>query len=310
MKIVLDDFQPDVVHLNNFNFQLTPSIIYAIEDYEKETNKKIKLIYTAHDYQLVCPNHMMYNNDTVCESCIGGNFSSCTKGKCIHASMLKSLLGTIEAKLYDSKKTYNRIDTIICCSEFMKTKLDTNPIFKNKTVVMHNFIDSVEQQDVQKEDYILYFGRFSKEKGIDTLIGAKDINFICAGSGPMEDEINSSPNLKNVGFKSGKELEMLIRKARCTVYPSIWYENCPFSVMESIMYGTPVVASNIGGIPELIENGKTGFLFEPSNIDDFKKKLSKISLENSDNFAQNCKSASFDTVESYCKKLLKIYGEI
>lgn len=305
LNIVLDDFQPDVVHLNNFNFQLTPSIIYAVEDYDKRTGKKTKLVYTAHDYQLICPNHMMYTNDEICEKCIGGNFSSCTKNRCIHGSTLKSLLGTLEAKLYNSQNTYDRIDTIICCSEFMKTKLDTNPLFKNKTVTLHNFIDSVDKKTTPKKDYILYFGRFAKEKGIDTLIRAENIKFICAGSGPMENEVNAAPNLENVGFKTGEELEQLIREAKCTVYPSIWYENCPFSVMESIMYGTPVVASNIGGIPELIDDGKTGYLFEPGNSRELINAIHKI---DNDSMSSHCLNKNFDTVETYCEKLTAIYN--
>lgn len=304
LNTVLDHFQPDVVHLNNFNFQLTPSIIYAVEDFDKRTGRKTKLVYTAHDSQLICPNHMMYNNENVCEKCLGGNFSNCTKNKCIHGSTLKSLLGTFEAKLYNSKNTYARIDNIICCSEFIKTKLDTNPLFKNKTVTLHNFIDSVDKKQTEKKDYILYFGRFSKEKGIETLIRAKNINFICAGAGPLEEQVNAAPNLTNVGFKTGAELEQLIREAKLSVFPSVCYENCPFSVMESIMYGTPVVASAIGGIPELVDDGKTGFLFEAGNAEKMIEAINKI---DSSTMSQYCLDKDFDTVETYCTKLMAIY---
>lgn len=304
LNTVLDHFQPDVVHLNNFNFQLTPSIIYAVEDFDKRTGRKTKLVYTAHDSQLICPNHMMYNNENVCEKCLGGNFSNCTKNKCIHGSTLKSLLGTFEAKLYNSKNTYDRIDNIICCSEFIKTKLDTNPLFKNKTVTLHNFIDSVDKKQTEKKDYILYFGRFSKEKGIETLIRAKNINFICAGAGPLEEQVNAAPNLTNVGFKTGAELEQLIREAKLSVFPSVCYENCPFSVMESIMYGTPVVASAIGGIPELVDDGKTGFLFEAGNAEKMIEAINKI---DSSTMSQYCLDKDFDTVETYCTKLMAIY---
>ena len=110
------------------------------------------------------------------------------------------------------------------------------------------------------------FGRFSEEKGIGTLIDVckslPDVPFIFAGTGPLEDQIEGIPNIKNVGFQTGEDLEKLIREARFSIYPSEWYENCPFSVMESQMYGTPVLGANIGGIPELIQEGKTGELFE------------------------------------------------
>lgn len=310
MSRILDKFEPDIVHLNNFNFQLTPSIIYAIKDYDKKHKKKIKLIYTAHDFQLVCPNHMMMdiNTNTPCEKCIGGNFKNCLKNKCIHNSALKSLLGTLEAEIYNKNGIYNRIDNIICCSEFMKNMLDTNPVLKNKTIALHNFIDEIEPQKTEKEYYILYFGRFAEEKGIKTLIGAKNTNFICAGSGPLEEEISNTKNLKNVGFKSGKELEELIRKAKCTVYPSIWYENCPFSIMESIMYGTPVIASRIGGIPELIDDGKTGYLVAPNDSAALEQAIKQIDKATLEHMVKSCNEKKFDTVKDYTEKLLKIYN--
>lgn len=310
ISIVLDDFKPDVIHINNFNYQLTPSIIYACEEYRKRVDKKVKIVFTAHDYQLVCPNHMMLDTSgNICEKCIGGNFINCTKGSCIHNSKAKSLIGTIEATLYNKLGIYKSIDSIICCSEFLKSKMDTNPIFAGKTVAMHNFIDDFEQKETEKENYALYFGRFSKEKGIETIIKS-GIDFTCAGSGELEDEINNAENIKNVGFKSGEELKALIRKAKCSVYPSIWYENCPFSVMESIMLGTPVVGADIGGIPELIDDGETGYLFEAGNVEAFKNAVNKILCddENAKRMSKACLEKSFDTVEEYTKKLLEIYN--
>ena len=118
-------------------------------------------------------------------------------------------------------------------------------------------------------DYALYFGRFSEEKGIGTLIKVcrelPDVQFIFAGTGPLEETVSGVKNIKNVGFQKGEALEKLIREARFSIYPSEWYENCPFSVMESQMYGTPVLGADIGGIPELIQVGKTGELFESGN---------------------------------------------
>lgn len=311
MRIVLDAFHPDVVHLNNFNYQLTPSIIYAVKEYEKASNKKVRIVYTAHDYQLVCPNHMMYNaKEEICEECVGGRYISCAKNRCIHSSAAKSVIGALEGYFWKAKKAYKYIDTVICPTRFMKTKIDTNPLLAGKTMVLHNFIDDIPKKDVKKDNYVLYFGRFSKEKGIDTIINAKNINFICAGSGPLEEDISKHAHIKNVGFKSDTELEMLIRNAKCSVYPSIWYENCPFSVMESIMYGTPVVGADIGGIPELIDDGETGFLFESGNTDAFEKAINKIINDDStaERLSRNCLKTDFYTTEKYCEKLISIYN--
>lgn len=315
IRLVLDSFKPDVVHLNNFNFQLTPSIIYEVKRYEKANDRKVKIVFTAHDYQLICPNHMMNNPCTRenCEKCIGGKFINCIKGKCIHGSIVKSAIGSIEGYLYKALKAYRNIDSIICPSEFLANKMNTNVLFKDKTIVMHNFIDKVCCKETKKEDYVLYFGRFSEEKGIKTLINVckklPNIQFVFAGNGPLEDEVNKISNIKNVGFKNGKQLEDLIRKARFSIYPSEWYENCPFSVMESQMYGTPVLGAAIGGVPELIQNCKTGELFESGNESELKFKVEKLwnDKELINIYTKNCKEIKFDTIDEYYKKIIKIY---
>lgn len=315
LRKVLDDFQPDVCHLNNFNYQLTPSIILEIVKWREDNGKDCKIIFTAHDYQLVCPNHMLNNPVTHanCEKCLGGHFMNCTKGKCIHGSTAKSVIGTMEAEFWKLKGTYKYIDTMICCSEFMKSKMDSNPLFAMKTVAMHNFIDKVEWKDVEKKDYVLYFGRFSEEKGIGTLIRVckelPDVQFIFAGAGPLGDSLEGVKNIKNAGFQKGKVLERLIREARFSICPSVVYENCPFSVMESQMYGTPVLGADIGGIPELIQVGKTGELFESGSVGDMKAKIQKLwdNKKLCEEYSRNCKSIGFDTIDEYYEKIMRVY---
>lgn len=316
IRLVLDDFQPDVCHLNNFTYQITPSIILEIVKWRREAGRECRIVYTAHDYNLVCPNHMLHNPNTHenCEKCLGGHFLNCVKGRCIHGSLVKSMTGAAEALFWNWKGVYSYIDTIICPSEFLKRKMDTNPVFQEKTVTMHNFVDKIEEKEVDKKDYVLYFGRFSEEKGIDTLLRAceelPDIRFIFAGSGPLEEKVNAVPNVENVGFQTGEALERLIREARFSVYPSGWYENCPFSVMESQMYGTPVLGADIGGVPELIEAGKTGELFESGNTDGLKSKIREMwsNMDAIDQYSRNCRGNAFEAVEGYCRRLVGLYN--
>lgn len=315
IRLVLNDFKPDIIHLNNFNYQLTPAIILEIKKYEKDTGNIVRIIYTAHDYQLVCPNHMLNNpgRKENCEKCLNGSYMDCIKGKCIHNSRIKSLVGAAEAYFWKWKKTYHLIDTVICPTYFMENKLKTNSFLSEKTIVLHNFIDKAKMRDIKKEEYVLYFGRYSEEKGIKTLIDLckelTDIRFIFAGSGPLDNLIEGIPNIENVGFQTGEALEMLIRKARFSIYPSEWYENCPFSVMESQIYGTPVLGADIGGIPELIDNGMTGELFKRKDIQDLKSRIIRMWKDDSIiyNYSENCKKVKFDTLSEYCEKLMKIY---
>ena len=325
IRMVLDDFKPEVCHLNNFNYQLTPSIILEIKKWSRQTGHECRIIYTAHDYQLVCPNHMMNNycSHENCEKCLGGHYYNCVKGNCIHGSKTKSLIGCMEATFWNWKGTYRNIDTIICCSKFMKSKLDESKVLQGRTIALHNFIDAatVAKEDIatkyMSDKYCLYFGRFSEEKGIGTLIKAcealPEVRFIFAGTGPMEAELNAINNIENVGFQTGEKLETLIRQASFTIYPSEWYENCPFSVMESQMYGTPVIGAAIGGIPELIQNHKTGILFESGNVGELVDCIRELWNEEAkvNEMAANCAQVQFDTVNQYYSKLMKIYnGEI
>lgn len=315
LRLVLEDFQPDAVHLNNITYQLTPSMILEIVKWRKQTGHRCRIVFTAHDYNLVCPNHMLNNPNTRqnCEKCLGGHFINCTKGKCIHGSLAKSAIGTSEGYFWKLRGVYRHIDAMICCSAFLRSKMDTNPVFAEKTLVLHNFVERVQWRAAEKKDYVLYFGRFSEEKGIGTLIEVcrelPEIRFVFAGTGPLEERIKGVKNIKNVGFQTGQALETLIREARFSVYPSEWYENCPFSVMESQLYGTPVLGADIGGIPELIQVGKTGELFESGNRDDLKKKIESLWADGEKlaSYSENCKDIRFDTIEAYGQKLLEIY---
>lgn len=318
MRLVLQDFQPDVVHLNNINFQLTPSVIYAVRAYEKKAGRHIRIVFTAHDYQWVCPNHMMRIPATgaICFACRGGDYMQCSRNRCIHNSKLKSLLGTIEAKFYAKRRTYGMVDMIVCPSEFMKKQLDTDPLLADRTVVMHNFIET-DKNALQNgagyggRDYVLYFGRFSEEKGTRTLLDAcralPDIPFVFAGTGPLESIVNEVPNVENRGFLTGDALRSLISQARFSVYPSEWYENCPFSVMESQMYGTPVLVTDLGGAPELVQAGVTGDLFRGGDLQELTEHIRALwdDPELCRKYSGNCKNIKFDTIEEYCDKIVK-----
>ena len=315
IRKVLDNFQPDIVHLNNIQFHLTPSIILEINQWRKQTEKKCKIIYTAHDYQLVCPSHGLFDVEVKpCELCLDGKYIHCFQTKCLKNSRAKSLLGTIDGYFWKRNPAYSYVDAIVCCSQFLKEKLDTQPQFRGKTITLHNFKDIVPLKDVHKKDYILEFGKLCKDKGTETLLKVAKLmpeeQFVFVGYGPAVDLMKDIPNVKYLGFKSGAELNKIIAEAKISVCPSECYENCPFSVIESISFGTPVVGSRMGGIPELIEEGKNGELFEAGNSQDLEKSIRKIicSKEILQKYTNNCNDVQYETANSYYKKLMEIYG--
>ena len=320
IKKVLDDFNPNVVHLNNFNFQLTPSIILEIRKWEKETRKKVKIVYTAHDSQLVCPNHLMQNPTTLapCTKCLEESSINCIKGKCIHNSLMKSSLGAIEKMFWNRMNVYEQIDSIISPSRFLAEKLATNSTLKNKIYVIHNFVDIKDSNPsikTNEKKYILYFGRYSKEKGINTLLEVikklPSIPFVFAGNGPLESDINQIENINNLGFLTNDELLKVIKYAKFSITCSECYENCPFSVMESLSLGTPVIGANIGGIPELIQEKETGLLFKSGNQDDLKQKILYLwdDYQILNNITNNCNRVRFFHMQEYYQKLISLYED-
>ncbi len=316
---VLKDFNPDVVHFNNINFQLTPSVIEAVADYDIHEHKEIVMVYTAHDSQWVCPNHLLLKPDgTRCFECRDCNYSACVKNRCIHGSRLRSILGAFEAGYYHKKRTYDLIDHIIAPSGFMKDILESDPMLKGKCTVLHNFIPAKEEDKKTPDTgklpdgrYVLYFGRYSAEKGIKTLVKCvkelPDISFVFAGSGPMEAEVRALPNVREIGFTTGNALKELIGNAVFTVFPSECHENCSFTVMESISYGTPIIASDTGGTPELVRDKENGLLFEAGNAGELKTAIQ--SLWNNDEMLNTlkmgCRDTHFMTVREYCDIMIK-----
>lgn len=314
IRKVLNDFKPDVVHLNNINFQLTPSIIYEVK------KKNIPLFQTVHDPQVVCPNHRLYieSKKSVCEKCINGKYINCMKNKCLDNSLMKSFIAMVESYLYHNLKIYNNIDMYICPSKFISGKLYEGGINPSQIKVMCNFSDKfIFTSDIKSKDkYVLYFGRMSIEKGIKTLIQAckelAEIKFIFAGSGPLTNSMAGIKNIEYVGFKKGKELQVLIENALFTVCPSEWYENCPLSVIESKAYGTPVIGANIGGIPELILNNHTGLIFESGNKVELIKAIHNLYINDElrKKMSQECLSEKRNTIDIYADELICKYQKI
>lgn len=314
IKRILNETKPDIIHLNNYNFQITPSILYEIKKHN------IPVIMTLHDYQLICPNHMLYqeHKKNICEDCKGRKYTYCTKNKCIHNSAIKSILGSIEAILYFKLGTYDKyIDYYIAPSAFIKNKMVEFGAMEQKIKVIHNFVNSKETFNIsEKGNYVLYFGRLSIQKGLHTLIEASkrlpEVNFVIAGGGELEEQLSEIENIEYVGYKSGNELKELIKNALFSLCPSEWYENCPMSVLESQMYGTPVIGADIGGIPELIEDGVDGLLFKPGDVNDLVDKIKYLYNNNPviERFSKLCniKVKQRFFIDGYYEELMKLYN--
>ena len=277
MGKALDEFKPDIVHVNNFQRQLTASII----DAAKERN--IPIIYTSHDLQSVCPASAMLCQGKVCEKCLKSTKLYCIKNKCIKGSYLKSILSTIESIKYKKDKVYEKFDLIISPSSFTGNKIKSGGV-NTKIITIPNFVKSnvIGKHKVKDGDYIFYFGRLSIEKGILNLLKAfakqKQGYLYIAGDGPEKNNIiqyikenKLEKRVKLLGFLKHDQIEEYIANCSFVVVPSICYENCPYSIIETYAIGKPVVGAKIGGIPELIIEGENGFLYKYDDIEELSK---------------------------------------
>lgn len=314
---VIDDFKPDIVHMNNINFQLTPSVIYGIK------KRGIPIVQTVHDYQMICPNHLLYNfeKNEICEKCLKGSYFHCAKNKCIHGSRVKSIIGAMEARLYALLGTYKKVDLYITPSYFLENKLlSAKKLYQGKTKTIHNFIDKKKFTREAKKcgEYIAFAGRLAKEKGIELLAETAKLlpeyTFLVAGEGPEKHLLENIANIKLAGFLSGDRLVDFISQARVFVVPSIWYENCPLSILEAQCLGVPVVTMNNGGMAELVQDGVTGLLVREPSPEEMAAKLREI-LENKaydQTLRENCQNMRQEllNVEEYAEILIKEYEKL
>lgn len=323
MKALLAKEHPDIVHIGLVHKQITYSILDAISEYN------IPVIQSIHDLIFVCPNYMMLTNGHNCEKCVTGSKFNCVKEKCIKGSTAKSFLSYLENRYIDHRHYYDRIDLFLAECDFYKKLLEKGKFTKSRIDSLTNFLQPSKtiEKNVNAGEYFLFFGRFSVEKGILTLIDAykkAEITtpLILVGGGPEDERIKAFVKENNLeskvtfaGYVYGDKMVELLDKAKAVLVPSEWYENCPYSILEAMARSRIVIASRIAGLPELVDDGKTGFLFEPQNSDDLAEKIRIVDRLAEEVFNNMCVStyekakALFDP-EVYYQKIIAIYQRL
>lgn len=315
--------KPDIAHLNIFQSQLTGSIVDVLYKHH------IPMVYTTHDMKTVCPTYLFMCEGKICHDCIHGNYMPCIKKKCMKNSTAKSILAVAEAEVYRMKKTYDKIDMIISPSDHHKHYLEESKITSTPVQVLRNFLpESVKITDsVKAGSYYLYFGRISIEKGILTLIKAYALSKVnsplyIVGSGPQENEVidlitnlKLQDKIKLLGFKRGQELTDIVEQSKCVILPSECCENAPYSILESMAVARPVVVTNNGGLPEIVEEGKNGFVAQPNNPEDLARILSKLENLTNEQLVDMGKQSLLKVKEiadgqKYLEEIEKIYSSL
>ncbi len=315
-KLILK-FRPEVAHLHNIYHYLSPSVIHTLKKYN------IPIVVTLHDYKLISPNRELYLRGEIWEKSKPAKYYKCFFDKCAKDSYLKSLVCVLEAYLHKFLKIYERVDIFVSPSQFLIDKFKDYG-FKKEIIKIPNPI--VNQPDIlsgQAGEYILYFGRLSQEKGIADLIEAyarvkTDCKLYIVGEGPERknlEDLTKNKDLVNEiifkGYKSGPNLWQLVNKAKFIVFPSRWYENSPYSVIEAMGLKKIVICANLGGTGELIKNRITGFLYKVGNIEELAN-IMKDLVENSSKYGKIGRNAEKlikmrNNKYSYYNSLIKIY---
>ena len=283
LVVFIKKINPDVVHLNNIHSHLTPSIIDGI----KRLN--IPIVWTLHDFELICPAIRFLSQEKLCERCKKHKYYNTLLNKCKKGSYSASFITMIKSYIHLLLGLYNKVDYFIAPSNFLKNKFIEYGYPKSKIVFIRNFLSPFPEYCKVSEykSYVLFFGIIEKWKGIYTLIKAfekmEQLNLKIIGSGSESNNLlnyikkNNINNISLLGYKKWDELKVLISRSSFVVFPSEWYENCPYGIMESMSLGKPIIGSNIGGIKELINDGITGFLFKMGSKEDLKEKIEYLS---------------------------------
>jgi glycosyltransferase involved in cell wall biosynthesis len=263
---LIRDERPDILHCHNIYHQLTPSILSAASRFN------IPIVLTLHDYKLVCPVYTRLSNGEVCTKCSEGRYEAVLAQRCANGSIGRSALLWAEARFHAAAGSYRHVSKFIAPSRFMHDAVAPR-LGEDNVVCIPNGVDTCRIRDLgQDEGFVLYLGRLSPEKGVETLLRAHAADnaawrLVVAGSGPLQGDLQSRfPLAEFTGYLTGDALETRLREASMVVVPSEWHENNPLSILEAMAHAKPIVASRIGGIPELVRHGQTGLLFEPKDM--------------------------------------------
>ena len=321
VESVIKKEKPDIAHAHLLWGGITASIIPILHKHG------VPFVHTAHDYRMVCPAYTFRNGrGEVCESCRGAKFVQCINNRCAKGSLPQSVLMTLEM-IYRNRKWHpaKELDGLIYVSNFAKQKHEEMDVKFAKTMntVLYNITTVGDTYPPVENNggYYLYYGRLSGEKGVPTLVDAfakhPELTLKVVGTGPVEEELKQKQysNIEYLGYKSGEELYNLVRFAKYVCVPSEWYENNPMTIIEAYSMGVPVIGARIGGIPEIVDEGKTGFLFQSGNVESLDKVITQSLAINDMDYAKMKKLAvefcsQHFSSKQYPQKLLGFYENV
>jgi glycosyltransferase involved in cell wall biosynthesis len=265
---IIDKSSPDLCHAHNVYHHLSPSILGLVH------RRGIPLVMTLHDLKIACPAYSMLTHDGVCERCTDGRLYQVVQHRCMKGSLALSALVMLESYLHRLLGSYlGNVDKFLVPSRFYLRKLGEWGFPVERFEYVPNFVATESfTPNFEPGKRFVFFGRLSPEKGIATLIRAAaeaGVGLDVIGTGPLESELRrlaAGQDVRFLGFLTGAKLNAAVASGRAVVAPSEWYENAPLAVLEAAALGKPLIVARIGGLPELVAEGQSGWSFEPRSV--------------------------------------------
>lgn len=271
MARLLDDVRPDVVHIHNIYHQVSPSVLPVIRQ------RGIPIVHTLHDYKLICPNYLLRTQGQTCRRCQNRRYYQAIRHRCLHGSLAWSTIAAVEMTLHKCLQIYERsVSCFIAPSQFLFNQTVAFGVQERQInhIPYFLFADEWRPAPACGGEYALFVGRLSEEKGLPTLLAAvrdAQVPLLIAGEGPMRPAVETAiardglTGVRLAGHLDGAALTQAVAGARFAVVPSEWYEVFGQVIIESFAQGRPVVASDIGGISQVVSDGVDGLLTPPGD---------------------------------------------
>ena len=312
MEARLNADRPDIVHAHNLYPHFSPSVMMAAR------KRGVPTVMTVHNHINTCPRSDHLRAGKICERCIGGREYHCVLNNC-RGNLLESVAyAGRNAAVRRLRLMADNVTTVIALNDFMGRRLLTAGFRQEQITVLPNMVELCDEPaDAALGSYVAFSGRISTEKGIDTLLAAAQhapgVPVHLAGGGPLFDHYaaTATPNVTMRGQLQAAQMAGFYRGARFLVLPTACFEGCPLVISEAMSHGLPVIASRIGGLPELVEDGVTGFLFEQGNAAELAEKIKRLwenpALCRQMGLAGRAKAEREFGEEAYHRQLVNIY---
>jgi glycosyltransferase involved in cell wall biosynthesis len=270
-------FKPDIVHVHNFHFAGSPSVIWAAK------KSKTSIVVTLHNFRLLCPSGILYHSEKLFLKSLNGKFPwQAVQKKVYKDSYLLTFWLALTIKTHHWIGTWKKVDRFFALTEFSKEIYLKSclRLTDNQITVQPNYIESRPKYGPITKGGFVYVGRLSNEKGIEVILNAFKIfpfNLIVIGDGPLRNQVEqftkSNPKIKYLGFQEKEVVQDIMGKSSALLFASKCYESMPMTILESFACSTPVIASELGGIPSIVKDDYNGLLFENCNPHDLAKKI-------------------------------------